>query len=724
MSQPTDTLLQLYGVASLAQLAERNGVTGPDPVEALNALWKDPKTRKAWVADLPDGSRELLAFVDQIGRKLRGERLKKRWFLHGYAGFEERIDPLVERGILAVGNLDAREPLALDVALEQGLLQQWLQITPGFEGLAGDPPPAREVVEQPEDETRVVLNRRFIVLEMNCLHCARFLASHRIRLNRDGSPHRSDLKNLAPLLVDRPNEGDTVPDPNEYGGWDFLVFVLSISEALGLVERDDDELRATGRGFAYFERSLPDRLALMERALEHSRAWSELEAVTWYETKEPPPTGHGQAAFLDEGGPAGSLAGPRNTALAALRRLAPPDWFAVEETSRTIAGLEAQYLGSALPLPTGDTAGALQFVRGFLSLSLVHLGAVELGEGAQGELRARLTPLGKALLGLAPCANDPEGPGAILVDPSFEITCFLDGSPARLLHDLSFFAEVSHTSEHVVRYRLDGQSAQTAYAHSFTAERIHAILQSFSSQPIPDPVVYALDDWERLHRRVTVHLKGDVIACTGRTDPEVLQSGLGFAVGESEDSIQYIDILHSFVAAGREETVDRALTAYRSRTIDYSGPIVASLSWIDDERLRAPVGATDFRLLARLGRIAQQEEDDVFRLDTARIRTHHGDDGFDRVIALLRAGLIEGLSPERELAVKHLLGLKTSARLEPMEVLLLFSDEDGERVARLGALRDCVAQRLGPRAFHIVPGTSARVLQALTELGVDAVSTV
>lgn len=722
MSQPAEILLQLYGSASLAQLARDNGLPGDDPIQEFGALWKDQRTRKKYIGDLPEPSRELLAFVDQIGRKLRGERLKKRWFLHGYDGFEERIEPLVARGLLAVGSLDAREPLALEVALEQGLLQQWLQVTPGFEGLAGKVPEAREVVEQPDDETRVVLVRRFIALELNCLHAARFLATHRIRLNRDGSPHRSDLKNLAPLLVDRPHEGDTIPDPNEFGGWDFLVFVLSLAEALGMIERHGDLLRATGKGFGYFEKPHAERIVLMERAFEHSRAWSEIEAITWHELREPPPTGQGQAAFLDEGGPGGSLAGPRATMLAALRRLAPPEWFAIEETARTIAGLEAQYLGSALPLPTGDTAGALSFVRGFLSLSLVHFGAIELGEGSDGQRRGRLTPLGKSLLGLAPPAEDPTRPGAILVDPSYEITCFLDASPARLLHDLSFFAEVSHTSEHVVRYRLDGQSAQTAYAHGFTAERIAEILKQFSSQPVPEPVRFALDDWERLHRRVTVHLHGDVVATAGRTDPEVLQSGLGFAIGEHEDVLQYIDILHTFVASGHEDTVDRALTAYRSRTIDYAGAIAPSLSWVDERRLRAPIGATDFRLLARLARIAEQEDDETFRLEKPRIVASHGENGFRHVVDLLRSGLVEGLSPERELAVKHLLGLETRARVEPMEVLIVQSDEDGDRIARLASLRESITQRLGPRAFQVAPGAARRVADALTELGVQVVT--
>ena len=135
---PAEVLVKVYGAASVARIA---GVED-DPeaaVEELEKRYKDKKARKKILGELPDETVSFLAFMDKIGRRLRGERLKKRWFLHGYEDFDVRIEPLVARGIVLVGNLQAREPVSLETALDQGLLQQWLQVTPGFEGLAGDP---------------------------------------------------------------------------------------------------------------------------------------------------------------------------------------------------------------------------------------------------------------------------------------------------------------------------------------------------------------------------------------------------------------------------------------------------------------------------------------------------------------------------------------------------------------------------------------------------------
>lgn len=719
-ADPVETLVNVYGAASVSELAAAMGVSG-DAVEGLNERFGSEAKRRAIVEALPEPSRELLAFMDGIGRRLRGERLKKRWFLHGYVGFVERLEPLIAEGVVIVGNVQAREPVALDAALEQGVLQQWLQVTPGFTKLAGDAPPPREVVEQVEEETTVDLSRRLLVLEFNVLNAARWITGNRVRLNRDGSPHRSDLKGLAPLVVDRPQgRADTTPDPNDVSGYDLLLFVLSIANALGFVERHGDELRATGEGDGWFRQSLEERLTALSRAVEQQVAWSELEAIVWHTTGEPPVTGQGAGGFREDGsGPGTPLQGPRGSVLSALRRLAPNDWFDLEVTLTTITQLESRYLASALPIASGDEASIEAFVRGVVTLTLTHVGAIELGTGSSGKRRARLTDLGRALLGIGDTPTEATGRGAILVEPNFEVTCFLDLASLRLLFDLSRFAELTRTSERVVRYRLHGESVQWGYARGYTADGIARILGKFSAQPVPPAVTFALQDWERLHRRVTVFLAGDLVAATGRTEPEVLQSGLEFAI-EGDESVEVIDDVHTFVIAGHTDSLDRSLNAHSPRTIDYSGAVVPSLYWMDEERLRAPVGATDIRLLARLQQVCDREDEETLRLAPDRVRSQWGDPaGYERLIEVLRSGLVGGLSAEREILLKRLLGRPADARVEDMEVLVVSSAEDGDRLARISAVSEFIAERLGPKAFHVVPGCTARLTELLRSLGIS-----
>ena len=724
MSQPVQTLQKVYGEGSLLHLMRAWSLEGEEAAAVLEEHFKDKRARQKALETLSEASRGLLAFLDKMDRRVRGERLKKRWFLHGYNDFEEALEPLIHMGLVIAGNTQAREAVPLELVLEQGFLQQWLQVTPGFEGLAGEPPAQREVVEHVEEETRVVLGRRAHVVELNLLHAWTFLLRHPLRLNRDGSAHRSDLKAMAPTLID-PSSGDeqsASPDPVRLDGWATTVFLLSMAEALGLVERRGDLLVAVESGSSYFRRGLSERLPLVHRALEQQRVWSELSCVQWYLSSEPPVTGQGDGGFQEVGHRGASLAGPRGSVMAALRRLQLADWFDIEETVKTIYSLENEYLRTSLPASPLGEVDVRAFVEGFVRHTLPQLGAAELGRGQEsGTERARLTPFGKALIGLANRPEEPEGKNSVMVEPSLEITCFIDLAPIPLLYDLSRFAEIVRTSERVVRYRLHGESAQSGYALGYTAASILDILATHAPAAPPPTVEYHLHDWERLHRRVSIFLCGELIAAGPKGDPEVIQSGVTFAVDPREDvEVVSLDYTFTFVTEGHREALDRALTANHPLVIDYEGPIHASLRWHGDDRLLAPIGCTDLRLLARLQRFCRDLGDGIHQIDPARIHARFPKgEGFERLLALLRIGLVGGLSPERELALKRLLGRAAVASMQRLDVLLLGSDDDGDRVARAEAVQPMLAERLGPRAFAVKPGAERDLLDALGALGVD-----
>lgn len=721
MTIAAETLRRVYGLGSMPRVAQLPDVDPEAAYADLETRLTDKATRKKMVKALEEPSRGLLAFMDHIGRRLRGERLKKRWFLHGYDDFDAAIVPLVESGMVVVGNLSAREPVSLETALEQGILQQWLQVTPSFEKLAGDPPPQRDVVQQVADETQVETERRTLVVEFNILNVVRYVEHHAIRLNRDGSPHRSDLKGLAPLLIDLPGtngRADAAPDPLTVHGWDVIVFLMSLAQSLGLIERRDDTIRARAKANDYFRKPLVERLPILSRALEHQRAWSELDAATWFEEGEPPMTGQGDGGFLEEGGHGATLAGPRSSVFAAIRRLNPQDWFDVDDTVNTITGLERQYLLDALPIPTGDEQSAYTFVRAVITMALPHVGAMTIGRSSDNSLRARLTPIGRAMLGMAEAPPEPDGKGAVLVEPNFEITAFLDMASLHLLYDVSRFAELVQTSERVVRYHLAGESAQWGYARGYTAGGIIRVLETYSPQPVPPAVSFALQDWERLHRRVTVYVHGDIVGATEFSDPEIVQSGVEFVVDGSDES-ERIDAIHTYVGTGHLEALKHALTAHKPRVIDYDGPIEPSLHWIDDERIRAPLGATDFRLIARLRRVCEQEDEETFRILPNRVLSEWGKaNGFDTLRGILRQGVVGGLTAEREIALKRLLGAPMQGVVATLTVLTMPSADDGDRVNGIQGIDKLVARRLGPTAFEVADGALPKLIALLESLGI------
>lgn len=723
MSRPEEVLLRVYGRASLVDIAKKWGVDEEDPSAALAKLWNDRRDRKAIVEELNDDERGFLAFMDRIGRRLRGERLKKRWFLHGYDDFEERITSLIEHGIVLVGNKDTREAISLETAFEQGLTQQWLQVTPGFESFAGKPPEARKVVETIDDETKPERARRLCIVEFNILNAVRFVEVERIRLNRDASPHRSDLKNMAAWLLDPENaaeSGSMSPDPLEVNGWNIHILSLSLAEALGMIERVDDELAVIRDGMeSYFRLPIEERVSMLFRALEQQRAWSELEAVAWFAAGEPPQTGQGFGAFLPVEEQGSSLAGPRGSVLSALRRLGTTDWFDIDETVKTIASLESQYLTTALPVSVGGEPVIEDFVRGVITQSLYQISGIELGRSTKGQARARLTDAGRYVIGDESPMVEVDGSAAIVVEPSFEITCFIDLAPASLMYDLSRFAELIDTSERVIRYRLSGESVQWGYARGYDADMIEDVLSRHTQQDLPSAVTFALQDWERIHRRVTVFVQGSLVASTGRSDPEVVQSGVLFAV-PGDDQTEVVNDTFTFVVDGHPEALDRSLRAHDPRVIDYDGELAASLEWVDDERLRAPRGGTDLRVLCRIGDLTTREEDEVLRVDPKRIEEGIGlEEGTQKLFDVLRQAVVGGLEASREFSLKKLLKSPAQSDIQAMEVLVLANDRDGDRVARVESLQPFIHARLGPRAFHIAPGKTDELSSALDALGVE-----
>lgn len=723
MSHPEEVLLRVYGNASLKDIAARWGIDDDEPAERLGQLWSDKRDRKKIVEQLPDDQRGFLAFMDKIGRRLRGERLKKRWFLHGYDDFEQRITPLIEQGIVLVGNKDAREAVSLETANEQGITQQWLQVTPGFDGFAGKPPEARKVVETVDDETRPERVRRLCVVEFNLLNAVRFVEIERVRLNRDASPHRSDLKNMALWLLDPENAAETgsiSPDPLNVYGWNIHILSLSLGQALGMVLCEDDHLIVDSHAVvSYFKKPIEERVPLLFRALEQQRAWNELEVVTWFASGEPPQTGQGHGAFLPDEERGSALAGPRGSVISALRRLGPSDWFDVDETVKTITSLEQQYLTSSLPVGVSGEPVIEDFVRAMVTRSLYQIGGIELGRSSKGEARARLTDIGRFVIGDESPVQEVDGQGAIVVEPSFEITCFLDMAPASLLYDLSRFAELIDTSERVIRYRLSGESVQWGYARGYNAEMIQDILKRYTHQDLPNAVIFALEDWERIHRRVTIYVRGDLVAATGRSEPEVVQSGVLFAVPDQEQT-EIVSDTFTFVSEGHPEELDRALRAHRPQVFDYSGPLIPSLEWIDDVSLRAPRGATDLRTLCRLRKLTVQQDDDVYTVEVERMRKSVGlTEGTQLLFSVLSDGVVGGLEASREFSLKKLLENPAESKIGTMEILVLDTDEDGERVARIDELSAFIERRLGARAFHIKEGKAEALEQKLHELGVN-----
>jgi hypothetical protein len=150
----------------------------------------------------------------------------------------------------------------------------------------------------------------------------------------------------------------------------------------------------------------------------------------------------------------------------------------------------------------------------------------------------RLTPLGAYVLGksdtyTAPISIDAKPSGGFIVSPDYSIV--IPDSLDRLSHELFFERFMKKTADdaNVSAYRLDFASMVSALDQGITIADIREYLISGSDKPVPDNVLRALDDWERMATQIRIRTV-TVMECD---DPLVFEEvirykGMGEYIGE------------------------------------------------------------------------------------------------------------------------------------------------------------------------------------------------
>ena len=156
------------------------------------------------------------------------------------------------------------------------------------------------------------------------------------------------------------------------------------------------------------------------------------------------------------------------------------------------------------------------FIRSLLLEPLFWMGMVDIGYRGSKPVAYRLTPMGAWVLGVGPAVEIPQQEGRVIVQPNFEIVA-LDPISDRTLAVLDEFAERTG-AERAIKYRLTRYSVYRSQRRGWTAARIIQTLNQMIQDPdpqarddlttrlpLPQNVVRTLEEWQRLHERITIH---------------------------------------------------------------------------------------------------------------------------------------------------------------------------------------------------------------------------
>jgi hypothetical protein len=290
---------------------------------------------------------------------------------------------------------------------------------------------------------------------------------------------------------------------------EMLDFLVQFARHARLVEEGPDQRLAPAAGAAAFE-ALPLREKL-RRVVAFSLGERSEPALDFH-LRRMRKTLVACAARLRPGDfvPAGVL-----PALARNRYFAEMDRLEVREQYQTLY----QHLKAP---PTADPLALVYGALRFVTRRLHPLGIFDLGLRAGRVEALRLTELGAEVLsGAEPRRGEGAAPvpGALIVNPDFEVVVFPDGATPEVLYALSRFS-TRVKSDTVATYRLTRESVARAAAGGLSADEIVLALEEHARAAVPQNVAVTIRDWARAAR---LHV-GSATPLLEASDAESLES--------------------------------------------------------------------------------------------------------------------------------------------------------------------------------------------------------
>ena len=309
-----------------------------------------------------------------------------------------------------------------------------------------------------------------------CSNVGRFL--HELQRNKvlftaEGELFKASAKRIA---------GTLLPVPGDFVGTEQLldlIYRFCLYRRL-IDRRGERSLRPTGNGQQFERAALSDQVKLLlahfveDRSLpgepyHHSRMRRVLlrllrraEPLLWQDVAVLP--------FLS-----------RNAYLAQLDTHAAEEFFA------------ARFQGGAY-VPSESLQQMCWNLLVWVKKRLFPLGLVDIGISGGRVTALRLSRLGAELLDAEPAGKVGGTRSSIIVQPDFEILVFPGDDVHDVVHLFDRFAQRTK-SDHVFQFTIDRDSLLKGVADGLTAARIVQELTDRARAPLPQNVLYSLEDW-------------------------------------------------------------------------------------------------------------------------------------------------------------------------------------------------------------------------------------
>ena len=309
------------------------------------------------------------------------------------------------------------------------------------------------------------------IIDLSSILC--FTAQHEAKVTRDGTVYKSTATKLIAQCLMKQH---VAIDQRE-----LLDFKIRVCTTLGLLSVDSERHLAVGPNASTWEtRGLREKLSLMYRFIVHAETRRRSER--WIQAVE-----RGLLALLpnlDHGGWR-----PRHGLV--MRASARYVIDAVKESR------DRAHHGSAINHRHYNYR-TLDQLRRVLENDLIRplcvARIIEYGSKAEQPFAMRLSPMGCVLLGLPPREIDGDRQPRIIVTPDFEVLLFPEGDYFSLKQKMAAFCKPIKT-EQVFHFKLVRERVAHAVTCGLTSGAILDTLRKHSANPLPQNVVYSIEDW-------------------------------------------------------------------------------------------------------------------------------------------------------------------------------------------------------------------------------------
>ncbi|TXD35316.1 hypothetical protein FRC98_16000 [Lujinxingia vulgaris] len=693
--------------------------------ETLIAAVDDTSLRPLDPASLTELERAVFWLLQERGGRARGENLRRDLLLRGFGESEPTLASLIAAGLLIPIPAAADHDCDIEVLLERGsFLQHDLALTPATLANLDATPDALNIdVPTFNDVTIEPTVSSVDDLELNLLHLASLIRRDPLKLNKDGTPNRRSLARAA-RGISMPGQlgevaGDLdLHDPQQL---DYLTFLAALGRELGILGPDGDRYRTGDAALAeHFHAPGPERDRRLGEALQRLRYWNEVESVRLAEMTL---RGADDQHFSQRESTGEPLIGARGFVLSVLRRASVREWASVAAITELCTQIDRQYLDRTLSKMAGQCEPA-QFIDAMIERTLSWSGLMQFGRTDDNQRVARLSPRGARALGLEGSEIPAPQGGCLIVQPNFEVMVFLDNAPVSVLHELYRVGERRKLSDRVATFQLAAESVQRGYSLGASATALVKLLNTFGHTPVPEAVAFQLNDWERVHQRLTIHRQGVLLR---HPDPERFDMIIGqleHDLRESNHRAIRLGARDAFVTTAEHDAIRRAAEAHPSLSLSSTGAPSRTLYFVDPLVVMADPYELDVVTQVELGYLTDVLEDEssprsrFFALNMEKIRTRFPDEPLNQIVAFLDARCPGGLPTGQALRLQAELDRPARAHLAEQLIVLSFEDRlSADRFAGLEEAPDLIERRLGQ--LHFVIAADARDLldEILEETG-------